>query len=137
VGIGGVLGTNFTWPVGAMGEGKKGRPRGELTPEMETLFAKWMKIYKDNMISRGEYQGALYDIGFDKPETHAIRKAQNMYYSFYAPDWNGKVELRGLGKGAYRVTDYVNGKDLGTVRGPAATLEIQFSRYLLLEAKPQ
>jgi alpha-galactosidase len=89
------------------------------------------------MLSRGEYLGTLYDIGFDKPETHAIRKDGNMYYAFYAPRWDGQVTLRGLGARSYRVTDYVNGRDLGVLQGPAATLAIHFERHLLIEAKPQ
>jgi alpha-galactosidase len=133
VGIGGVVGTNFRWPVGAASsrEGK------DLTPEREQLFSKWLGIYKDKMLSRGEYLGNLYDIGFDKPETHAIRKGGNIYYAFYAPQWNGKVTLRGLEARGYRVTDYVDGKDLGTVRGPVPTLNIGFEKHLLIEAKPQ
>jgi alpha-galactosidase len=80
--------------------------------------------------------GDLYDIGFDRPEAHAIRKGGNMYYAFYAPEWKGKLELRGLSSGTYQITDYENGKDLGTVRGPVGTLEAQFARHLLLEARP-
>ena len=57
--------------------------------------------------------------------------------AFYAPQWSGKITLRGLSQQAYRVTDYVEGNDLGTVRGPAATLDVQFEKYLLLEAKPE
>ena len=41
------------------------------------------------MLSRGEYLGDLYDIGFDRPESHAIRKDGQMYYAFYARHWNG------------------------------------------------
>jgi alpha-galactosidase len=89
------------------------------------------------MLSRGEYLGGLYDIGFDRPETHAIRKGANMYYAFFAPDWKGEITLRGLASRSYRVTDYVDGKDLGTVRGPAGKLNVEFSRNLLLEAKPE
>jgi alpha-galactosidase len=132
VGIGGVPGTQFTWPVGSAQ-----RPRLDLTPEHETLWAKWLGIYKDKMLSRGEYRGDLYDIGFDRPETHAILKGASMYYAFYAPNWDGKVELRGLANRAYRVTDYENGKDLGTVQGPVAGLEVRFAKHLLLEVKPQ
>ena len=40
------------------------------------------------------------------------------------------VENRG-----YRVTDYENGKELGTVQGPVATLDVTFQKHLLLEAK--
>ncbi len=88
------------------------------------------------MLSRGEYVGTLYDIGFDRPETHVVRKDGSMYYAFYAPKWSGKITLRGLAPRAYRVTDYVNGKSLGTVRGPIATLDVQFEKFLLLQAKP-
>jgi hypothetical protein len=31
----------------------------------------------------------------------------------------------------------VNGKDFGVVRGPAATVDVNFKLSLLLEAKPQ
>jgi alpha-galactosidase len=96
-----------------------------------------MGIYKEKMLPKGEYMGGLYDLGFDTPETHAIRRENNMYYSFYAPQFNGKIELRGLGDGNYRVTDYVSGKDFGAVQGPTATIDGNFENYLLLEAKPE
>ena len=66
-----------------------------------------------------------------------IRKDGSLYYAFFAPKWSGKITLRGLSSGAYRVTDYVEGKSLGTVRGPAATLDVQFEGHLLLQAKPE
>jgi alpha-galactosidase len=132
VGVGGVVGTNFTWP-----EGSAERKRIDLTPARERAFEKWIRVYKDKMLSRGEYLGGLYDIGFDRPETHAIRKNGSTYYAFYAPLWSGKVTLRGLSERAYRITDYVDGKDLGTVRGPVATLDVKFEKHLLLEAKPE
>jgi alpha-galactosidase len=133
VGVGGVIGTNFTWPLGSGGS-REGRA---LTPAREELFQKWIGIYKAKMLSRGEYLGTLYDLGFDLPETHAIRKDGNLYYAFYAPQWSGKVTLRGLAERSYRVTDYVDGKDLGTVRGPAATLDVKFDKHLLIEARPE
>jgi alpha-galactosidase len=133
VGVGGVPGTNFRWPAGS-GSFEEGK---DLTPNREQLFARWIGIYKEKMLSRGEYLGALYDIGFDKPETHAIRKDGKMYYAFYAPQWNGKVTLRGLENRTYQVVDYVNGRDLGTAHGPAATIDVRFVQHLLIEAKPQ
>jgi alpha-galactosidase len=132
VGVGGVVGTNFTWP-----EGSAERKRNDLTPAREQNFEKWIRIYKEKMLPRGEYLGGLYDIGFDRPEAHAIRKDGSMYYAFYAPEWNGKITLRGLSERAYRVTDYVDGKDLGTARGPVATFDVKFEKHLLLEAKPE
>jgi len=71
------------------------------------------------------------------PETHVIRKNQKMYYAFFAGQWAGNLELRGLDDRAYHVVDYVNGKDYGTVRGPVARLSADFSKHLLLEAVPQ
>ena len=132
VGVGGVIGTNFTWP-----EGSGERKRNDLTPAREQNFEKWIGIYKGKMLSRGEYMGSLYDIGFDRPEAHAVRKGGSMYYAFFAPEWSGKITLRGLGSRAYHVTDYESGKDLGTVRGPAGTLDVKFEKHLMVEAKPE
>ncbi len=80
VGVGGVVGTQFVLP-----ELVKKRSRSDLTQQREQVFEKWLQIYKDKMPSRGEYMGDLYDIGFDYPETHVIRKDQKMYYAFFAP----------------------------------------------------
>jgi alpha-galactosidase len=132
VGVGGVIGTNFTWP-----EGSAERKRGDLTAAREKNFEKWMQIYKDKMLPKGEYLGGLYDIGFDRPEAHAVRKDSSMFYAFFAPQWRGKITLRGLSGRAYHVMDYVNGVDLGTVRGPEAVLDVQFEKHLLLEADPE
>ncbi len=129
VGIGGVVGTKFTWPVGA-----KKKSRVDLTPEKEQWWQKWVSIYKEKMLSTGTYLGHLYDIGFDRPEAHAIQKDGKMYYAFYADQWQGEIELRGLEKRAYQVVDYVNGKDYGTVQGPVAKLKVEFEKFLLLEA---
>lgn len=131
VGIGGVIGTKFTWPVGA-----KPNSRIDLTPERENIWKKWMHIYKTKMLPKGDYLGNLYDLGFDRPETHAIRKNGNMYYAFYADAFSGAVELRGLGEGQYTVHDYVNHLDFGTVSGPSARLDVEFNNYLLLETIP-
>jgi alpha-galactosidase len=110
-----------------------------LTPAKEKTFTEWVRLYKEKMLSRGEYLGELYDIGFDRPEPHAVRKGNRMYYAFYAPHYNGTLSLRGLAERGYRyrVVDYVSGKDLGTVRGPAASLTVQFDGRLLVEATPE
>jgi alpha-galactosidase len=131
VGIGGVVGTQFTWPPGSAA-----RPRLDLTPDKEAVWQKWVGLYNTQMLSRGEYLGGLYDIGFDRPEAHAIRKSGKMFYAFFAAQWNGPVELRGLGPGRYRITDYENDKPLGDVRGPAGSLNVQFEKHLLLRADP-
>ena len=137
VGVGAVVGTEFTWPVGSGPPGRDGRRRGDLTPERETHWAKWLALYKEKQLSKGEYLGELYDIGFDVPETHAIRKGSKMYYGLYAAEWKGTVELRGLSSRKYRVVDFENGKDLGMVQGPAAKLDVNFSKHLMLEVSPE
>jgi alpha-galactosidase len=133
-GVGGVIGTNFAWP-GAPGEKD---PKLLLTPKREKTWARWVALYEDLRLSQGEYLGDLYDIGFDRPEAHAISKGNTFYYAFYAPRHAGFVELRGLAPDTtYAVRDYVNGVELGRVKGPVASLSVRFSQSLLLEASPQ
>ncbi|NWG14798.1 MAG: alpha-galactosidase [Acidobacteria bacterium] len=136
VALGGVVGTEFTWPVGSGPVGRSGKRTSDLTPEREAHWSKWLGVYKEKMLSKGEYLGALYDIGFDQPETHAVRKDGKLYYGFFAAEFSGKVELRGLEPREYRVVDYENGTDLGTVKGPVAHFDVAFKHHLLLEAKP-
>ncbi len=126
IGTGSVIGTKFTWP--------KDNPNWKegpflLTPEKEALIRKWMKIYKENNLARGEYLN-LYTWGYDYPEAHVIRvesqksKVESakdaMYYAFYVdpiapegamdpahvdaatvpvPSYKGTLELRGLEPG--------------------------------------
>jgi alpha-galactosidase len=133
LGVGGVVGTNFAWP-GA--PGKKDR-KLLLTPERVAKWAFWVKLYQEKRLSQGEYLGGLYDIGFDRPEAHAIRKADDLYYAFFAKRFRGQVELRGLESRRYRVRDYESGKDFGVVSGPRAVLGVSFESHLLLEALPE
>jgi alpha-galactosidase len=132
IGVGGVVGTQFVLPSLVKKHGAY-----DLTPVREKIFAKWVEIYRDKMLSRGEYLGALYDIGFDKPETHVIRKNGEMYYAFFAPHWQGKIDLRGLGDGNYQLLDYEHGKKLGIVHGPVASISTAFDKHLLVEARPE
>jgi alpha-galactosidase len=130
--VGGVVGSNFVWP-GAPGEKD---PKVLLTPERERAWAHWLEIYKKHRLPEGQYLGELYDIGFDRPEAHAIAKGNALYYAFYAPQYAGTIELRGLAPGSYRVQDYENGRDLGTVTAPAARIAATFKRHLLIEVTP-
>ncbi len=132
VGIGAVIGTKFTWPVGS-----KKNSKIDLTPEKEKVWQKWLDIYEANLLPTGDYMGSLYDIGFDRPETHAIKKDNKMYYAFYANSFNGDVELRGLENKPYKVVDYENDKEYGTVQGPVAKLPIEFTNHRLLVAIPE
>jgi alpha-galactosidase len=132
LGVGGVVGTQFVIPSLVAK-----RSKSDLTPAREKEFEKWLGIYRAKMLSKGQYLGQLYDIGFDKPEAHVIQKDQTMYYAFFAKQWKGPVELRGLEDRTYRVLDYVAGKDLGTVSGHNAHLPVQFNAHILLEVKPE
>ncbi len=100
------------------------------------------------MLSKGDFRN-LYVYGYDLPEAYAIEKDGSMYYAFYAPEksakaakqsrrcggtWSGEIELRGLGPKTYKVVDYVNNKDYGTVTGPAAKIKVNIQDSLLLEA---
>jgi alpha-galactosidase len=133
VGVGGVPGTNFAWP-GAPG---KKDEKLLLTRAREEKWAFWIKLYQEKRLSQGEYLGTLYDIGFDRPEAHAIRKGDGLFYAFYADRFRGSVELRGLEARRYRVRAYETGRDLGLVDGPKAILPATFEGHLLLEARPE
>lgn len=131
LGIGSVLGTKFTWPD------NPAKPNNNLlTHEKEPVWKKWFNLYNSKMLSREPYLGELYDIGYDKPETHVIQKGDTMFYALYADEWNGAVEIRGLKEGSYRVRDYVNDIDIGTVNADNPKISLSFSRNLLIEAWP-
>jgi alpha-galactosidase len=136
VGTGGVVGTKFVWPD----PGPKFK-RVLLTQEKEEHWKKWVGIYNQKMLSKGTFRN-LYVYGYDVPEAYAIEKDGKMYYAFFAPggntSWKGEVELRGLRPGTYHVTDYGEGKDLGSVEATgerAPRLLTQFREHLLLEAE--
>ncbi len=133
LGTGGVPGTKFVWPD----PGAKFRPVA-LTAEKEAHWKKWIGLYNEKMLSKGEFRD-LYVYGYDIPEAYAIEKDGKMYYAFFAKDngaFSGEVELRGLKPGSYSVSDYADGKDLGTVQAGAdgvAKLKAEFKENLLLE----
>jgi alpha-galactosidase len=144
LGTGGVLGTKFTWPD--YGEQFK---TVYLNQAKEAHWKEWINLYNDKMLSKGKFLD-LYVYGFDFPEAYAIEKDSHFYYAFYSAEkgggtkqdpanpelWKGEVELRGLSAGAFRVTDYVHHKELGTVTGPVGKLNATFTGSLLLEVAP-
>ena len=137
VGVGAVISTKFTWPKDTDKPVEELPPGGYvLTPQKEKLWRKWAGLYRQHMLPKGEYRGELYDIGFDKPETHAISKDGSIYYAFYADRWNGRLELRGLGAGRYKLRDLFNEVDLGMVDAQANTVNARFERFLLVQATP-
>jgi alpha-galactosidase len=135
VGIGAVVSTKFTWPADTPNPTAP-RPEGGyvLTPAKEGVWREWLAIYRRNMLPKGRYLGTLYDIGFDKPEAHAIERDGRLYYAFYDKHWDGTLTLRGLGPGSYQVTNYVDGTSLGVVSGAQNRLRARFTDFLLLEA---
>jgi alpha-galactosidase len=131
VGIGAIVSTKFTWP-------RDPKPKDSflLTRDREQLWRKWIAIYNDRQLALGDYRGELYDIGFDRPETHVIEKSGRFYYALYARQYSGQVPLRGLSARSYRVRDYFNDKVLGEVSGTNSVLPIAFDGFLVLEAIP-
>ena len=134
LGAGGVPGTKFVWPD----PGPKYKSVA-LTNEKEAHWKKWIGLYNEKMLSKGEFRD-LYVYGYDSPEAYAIEKDGKMYYAFFAASekgsFKGEVELRGLKAGFHTVVDYVDGKDMGTVvmdAGKAPRLKVEFKDHLLLE----
>lgn len=140
VGIGAVVGTKFTWApdstIDRVSWMQKDQPsRLRLTDEREAHWEKWIGLYEEKMLPKGEYRGDLYDLGYDLPEAHAIEKDGVMYYAFYADQWDGPIEIRGLSAGTYEVHDYVNDRSLGAVEGPVGRLDVSFTDHLLIEVQ--
>lgn len=131
VGIGGIVGTKFTYPTDRLDH-----KNYLLTDSKEKEWKRWMDIYKTVELSKGKYLGELYDIGYDRPETHVVEKDDTNYYAFYAEDWNGTIEFRGLDGDTYKLYDYVNEKEIGVIEKPDYRLDVSFKNFLLLKAIP-
>ena len=136
-GIGGIPSTKFTWPKDTDKPTDKLPPGGfVLTPEKEKLWRKWIALYRKNMLSKGQYLGELYDIGFDKPEAHVVSAGGKLHYAFYADKWSGPIALRGLGNGRYKLTNSFTGEPLGTASAADNMINAKFDRFLVIEAAP-
>jgi alpha-galactosidase len=72
-------------PVYQLTIGSGGVP-GTFSTYLDDYHRKWIDIYKKYQLSRGLYMN-LYDIGFDYPETHTIKKDDTIYYAFYTHPW--------------------------------------------------
>ena len=152
IGTGSVIGTKFTYP-----EDNPDWTEGpfKLTPEKEALIRKWMKIYKENNLARGEYLN-LYTWGFDYPEGHVIRQNGALYYAFYVdpiapegamdpahvdaasvpvPSYAGTLELRGLDPAkTYTAIEYTADEPREfTVNGANPRIEVNFEKNYLLK----
>ncbi len=93
VGVGGVVGTQFVLPNLV-----KKHSKSDLTPQRQKVFEKWLQIYKDKMLSRGEYLGRSlrYRVRSSRGSCYPQRQDQELYYAFFARHWSGPIELRGL-----------------------------------------
>jgi alpha-galactosidase len=138
-GAGGVLSTKFIYPLN-----DSIKPRLKeywaLTADKESLWKKWFEISAQHALADGEYLN-LYDLAFDYPEAHAIRKADKMYYAFFAhrmdEHYVSEIQLRGLDEARkYQVADYVAGRVLGEVAGSDPRLQVEMHGALLLSVTP-
>lgn len=131
VGIGAVVGSKFTYPK----DNPDVKESYLLTPEKEKIYKKWVGVYNEKMLSKGDYLN-LYDLVFDKPETHVIWKDDKMHYAFYAEEWSGEIELRGLkSEKRYRIYDYVNEKEILQIDGGNPVFECAFKKNLLIQVE--
>ena len=135
IGTGGIPSTKFIWPGDERVRARL-KEIWDLPAQKKAEWKEWFSIYNEYRLADGEYLN-LYDLNFDLPETHAIRKGKNLFYSFYAPHYQGKLELRGLGNSPYRIVDYIHGKELGKVKGPSASLDVDFKGSLLIMVIPE
>jgi len=133
IGVGGIIGTKFTWPKPNPHATENGGSL--LTPEKEALLRKWVPIYSAKMLSKGTYLN-LYTYGIDKPEAHVIGKEDATYYAFYASSWKGEpIELRGLSPDhSYTVTEYTADEPRSyTVDGTHPVITPTFEGNYLIE----
>jgi alpha-galactosidase len=139
LGSGGVLATKFVHPLD---DAVKNRLKEywALTEEKESLWKKWFDIAAQHTLADGEYLN-LYDLAFDFPETHVIRKGENIYYAFFTQSmdesFSGEIQLRGLDeKKRYQIQDYVEDNILGEVVGSNPSIHIEMNGAFLLRVTP-
>jgi alpha-galactosidase len=111
---------------------------GKLTDQQEPAWERWFRLYRELGLSRAEYLN-LYDVVFDKPEVHAVRKGDEVFYGIFADAWPNKrpIELRGLNRETtYAIYDYGRERPLGTISGARPFVSIAFKDSLLVRATP-
>ncbi len=132
IGIGGVPSTKFTVPNLMQSDSSL-----MLTDNKKNYWKKWLNLYNDNKLSEGNYIN-LYDIAFDKPETHLIKKGDDLYYSLFDDKkFDGLFEFRGLEPNInYDVYDIVADNKLGTINCKKNFLELKFNSSTILKVSP-
>ncbi len=127
IGIGGVPGSMFTM------KGSGGYP---LTNHKEKNIKKWIDIYNKLRLSEGEYLN-LYDMIFDRPETHVVRKKKRLYYSIFANKFSGQFELRGLSKSkAYEIFNCESNDRIGIIKSGERFINLDFEDHIIICAIP-
>jgi alpha-galactosidase len=135
IGAGGVPATKFIWPDDDHVRSRL-KEVWTLPEEKKVIWKKWFELYNTYRPAEGEYLN-LYDLALDTPETHLIKKDGDLYYAFYAAQFKGRLELRGLEQRTYQVLDYVHQRALGSLNGADPWLEAQFEGSLLLRLAPE
>ena len=100
---------------------------------------RWFKDYSKLKLSSAEYVN-LYDLAYDNPEIHVVKKGDEIFYGIYADLWSKTeaIELRGLKRGVnYSVYDYANNRQLASVNGSDPFINVGFRDYLLIQLKPE
>jgi len=101
------------------------------------IWQRWFQMYKKLGLSSGDYVN-YYDIAFDKPEIHIVRKGNDLYYGMFADYWprSKTIELRGLDQDkSYEVFDYAHDRNLGIIKGSKPLLNIGFKESLLIRVR--
>jgi alpha-galactosidase len=108
-----------------------------LTAARQRVWQEWIGAYDRERPSEGEYRN-LYDIAFDRPETHVMSRGDTLYYGFFpGRGETGAVELRGLGRRTYDLAVFPSGEHLATVRGPRARYTLRSPEPLIIKAVPR
>jgi alpha-galactosidase len=109
----------------------------DLSPEQLEIWKTWFRKYDEMGLSSGEYLN-YYDIAFDLPETHVVKKGETIYYGMFSEHWPKaqKIELRGLDKNkSYEIIDYAHDRNIGIIKGSSPYLNVGFKESLLIRVK--
>lgn len=148
VGIGGIVDTKFTWPPGSSGPSVL-KPGGnfDLHEPDELRLRAWLKALRDEQLDQALYTFGFYRFGFEPVEVHVLDAGERRYYSCFAvagpgedslgARWSGRLELRGLTEGRWKVKVWAEGadvadRDLGEVTPGHPTLDLAVQGSLLL-----
>jgi alpha-galactosidase len=131
--VGGIPSTKFTLAGTAQPDSTL-----VLTDARRRIWQAWIGAYERDWPSEGEYRN-LYDIAFDRPETHLLARGDTLYYGFFPAggENSSSVELRGLGKRTYDLTAFPTGEHLATVRGPRARFSLPSGEPSFVKAVPR